>query len=165
MDRIGKVPDVEQYVVDDGYITDFIVVGSGAAALTAALTAASNGRTVRIIEKTAKIGGTSAMSGGMTWLPANHYAQAAGFFDTPAEALQYIRETAPAGWRETEDALWKTQVENGPAMLKLVETHSPVRFKLTGVPDPFQEAEGAKSSRILSVEPISRRILGPFRKN
>ncbi|MBY5825872.1 FAD-dependent oxidoreductase [Rhizobium leguminosarum] len=164
MDRIGKAPEIGRHIVDEGYITDLVVVGSGAAALTAALTAAANGRTVRIIEKTAKIGGTSAMSGGMTWLPANHYAQAAGFFDTPAEALQYIRETAPAGWRETEDALWKNQVENGPTMLKLVEAHSPLRFKLTGVPDPFQEAAGAKSTRILSVEPISRKILGPFRK-
>lgn len=164
MDRVGKTPEVEQNIVDDAFTTDIIVVGSGAAALTAALTAAASGRTVRIIEKTAKIGGTSAMSGGMTWLPANHYAQEAGFSDTPEEALQYIRQTAPAGWGETEDPLWASQVENGPAMLKLVEAHSPLRFKLTSVPDPFQEVEGAKSTRILSVEPISRKILGPFRK-
>ncbi|MBB3527369.1 FAD-dependent oxidoreductase [Rhizobium sp. BK456] len=161
MDRVGQM--VEQEPIDKANLTDVIVVGSGAAALTAALTAAANGRTVRVIEKTASLGGTSAMSGGMTWLPANHYAQEAGFSDSIEEALQYIRESAPPGWRESEDALWRSQVENGPSMLKFVEAHSPLRFKLTTVPDPFQEVEGAKSSRILSVEPISRNILGPYK--
>lgn len=149
---------------DDG-TTDVIVVGSGAAALTAALTAAIAGKTVRIVEKTAYIGGTSAMSGGMTWIPANHYAAEAGQADSPAEALEYMRAAAPPGWRETEDDLWKRQVENGPDMLRFVETHSPLRFRLTNVPDPFQELAGAKANRILSVEPIRKAILGRYRKS
>ncbi|MGO7389038.1 FAD-binding protein, partial [Rhizobium ruizarguesonis] len=76
---------------------------SGAAALTAALTAASAGKSVRVIEKTDKLGGTSAMSGGMTWLPGNHYAQAAGVEDSFEEALAYMRAASPIGWQETED--------------------------------------------------------------
>lgn len=144
--------------------TDIIVVGSGAAALTAALTAASAGKSVRVIEKTDKLGGTSAMSGGMTWLPGNHYAQAAGVEDSFEEALAYMRAASPIGWRETEDELWKSQLRNGPEMLKLVEALSPLRFRLTPVPDPFQECVGAKSTRILSVEPLSKKILGPLRK-
>lgn len=142
--------------------TDVVVVGSGAAALTAALTAAVAGKTVRIIEKTAYIGGTSAMSGGMTWIPANHYAAEAGLADSPEEALEYMRAASPPGWRETEDALWKRQMEAGPEMLDLVEAHSPLRFCLTDIPDPFQEKPGAKSGRVLSVEPISKKILGRY---
>ena len=148
----------------DGNTTDVVIVGSGAAALTAALTARKSGKTVRIVEKTAFIGGTSAMSGGMTWIPANHYAEQAGFKDSPAEALDYMRAAAPPGWQETEDALWQRQMEAGPQMLRFVEAHSPLRFCLTDVPDPFQELPGAKNSRILSVEPISKKILGRYRR-
>lgn len=165
--RLDTVTSPEATVAGsaDGNTTDVIVVGSGAAALTAALTAAVAGKTVRLIEKTAYIGGTSAMSGGMTWIPANHYMTDAGQADSPEEALEYIRAASPAGWRETEDALWKRQMEAGPEMLRLVEAHSPLRFCLTDVPDPFQEVAGAKSGRVLSVEPISKKILGRYRKN
>lgn len=162
MTNIEQRRDVGSKSDDD--TSDVIIVGSGAAALTAALTSAIAGRTVRIIEKTEYIGGTSAMSGGMTWIPANHYAAQAGQDDTPAEALEYMRAAAPPGWRETEDELWKQQVENGPDMLRFIEAHSPVRFRLTDVPDPFQELSGAKSNRILSVEPLSKGILGRYQK-
>ena len=157
-------PEVTAPGSAEGETTDVIVVGSGAAALTAALTAAVAGKTVRIIEKTAFIGGTSAMSGGMTWIPANHYITEAGESDSPEEALDYMRAASPPGWRETEDALWKRQMESGPEMLRLVETHSPLRFCLTDVPDPFQELPGAKTGRVLSVEPISKKILGRYRR-
>ncbi|GLQ80799.1 dehydrogenase [Mesorhizobium huakuii] len=150
-------------VPPESNVTDVIVVGSGAAALTAALTVAVAGKTVRIIEKTDVLGGTSAMSGGMTWLPVNHYAARAGLSDSFAEALAYMRAASPKGWQETEDELWKSQIENGPQMLKLVEAHSPLRFSLTQIPDPFEECEGAKSSRILAVEPLSKAILGWWR--
>lgn len=146
--------------------TDVIVVGTGAAALTAALTAAVGGKTVRILEKTAKIGGTSAMSGGLTWVPANPQAAAAGVSDTPEEALDYIRATAPNGWAETEDKLWESMVHAGPEMLKLVDQHSPVRFSVTKIADPFMDKPGAKAwGRVLSLEPISKKILGRYRRS
>ena len=75
-----------------------------------------------------------------------------------------IRATFPPGWQATENALWKRQMEAGPEMLDLVEAHSPLRFCLTDIPDPFQELPGAKSGRVLSVEPISKKILGRYRK-
>ena len=44
--------------------TDVIVVGSGAAGLVCALVAAVGGLRVVVLEKSDKLGGTSAMSGG-----------------------------------------------------------------------------------------------------
>lgn len=43
---------------------DVLVVGSGAAALTAALSAADAGQSVLVVESTTHIGGSTAMSGG-----------------------------------------------------------------------------------------------------
>ncbi len=84
---------------------DVIVVGSGAAGLAAALTAAVGGARVLVLEKSRLIGGTSAMSGAGTWVPANHHMLAAGLDDSPDQALTYLRATAPSGWQEQEDDL------------------------------------------------------------
>lgn len=143
--------------------SDVVIVGSGAAALSAALTAAVAGRRVTILEKSAWIGGTSAMSGGMTWAPANHHAAAAGVQDSPEEALAYMRAAAPPGWRRTEDALWESQVRNAGAAIAFIEQHSPLRFSIAKVADPMMELEGAKAfGRLLSPKPLSKRILGAY---
>jgi len=57
---------------------DAIVVGSGAAGLTAAVTAARKGLKVLVVEKTNLFGGTTAISGGGIWIPGNHHQRAAG---------------------------------------------------------------------------------------
>ena len=49
---------------------DVIVVGSGAAGLLASIKAADAGKSVLLVEKTDKWGGTSALSGGGVWAPS-----------------------------------------------------------------------------------------------
>ena len=144
---------------------DVIVVGSGAAGLSAALTAAVGGARVVILEKSHVIGGTTAMSGGVTWVPANHHMLAAGQHDTPDEALDYIRALAPDGWAEAEEPLWRAFVDTAPAMLKFVEDHTPVRFKLIDLPDLHPEVVGGKAGgRLLSPHLLSLNALGPWKR-
>ncbi len=143
--------------------TDALVLGSGAAGLTAALTAAAAGLRVTVLEKSSRVGGTSAMSGAGTWIPANHHAAAAGIEDSAEEALAYIRAAAPEGWAAIEDPLWQRLVTAGPAMLRFVEAHSPLRFALTPEGDPLRDLPGAKPrGRMLSPLPLSRWRAGRF---
>ncbi|WP_431283082.1 FAD-dependent oxidoreductase [Humitalea sp. 24SJ18S-53] len=144
-------------------VTDVLVLGSGSAGLTAALTAAAQGLSVTILEKTDRLGGTSAMSGAGTWIPANSHARAEGIADSPEEALAYIRAAAPEGWAATEDALWQAFVTQAPAMLDFVEAETPLRFRLTPEPDPLRDLPGAKPrGRMLSPLALSRWRAGRY---
>jgi 3-oxosteroid 1-dehydrogenase len=148
----------------DRLAADIVVVGSGSAALSAALTAAVGGAEVIVLEKADAIGGTSAMSGAGVWIPANHHMLAAGMADSAEEALTYIRAAAPPGWRAGEDALWRAFVDHAPETLKFLETHSPLRFELVHHPDLYSELPGGKfTGRMVSPQIISRNILGHWR--
>lgn len=142
---------------------DLVIIGSGCAGLVAALTAALAGASVIVLEKTRYLGGTSAMSGGGTWVPANHHAIEAGISDSIQEALEYIGAASPAGWERTEADLWKNYAAHAPDVLRLLEANTPLRFELTPEPDPFAELQGGKSvGRMLSPLPLSKRLLGKW---
>lgn len=78
----------------DHTVFDVIVVGSGAAGLSAALTAKKLGQSVLVVEKADKIGGTTALSGGWLWIPGNPLAKEAGVTDSLEAARRYIAHEA-----------------------------------------------------------------------
>jgi 3-oxosteroid 1-dehydrogenase len=148
--------------VEGDLICDVVVAGSGSAGLAAALRAAVGGLNVVVLEKTSLLGGTSAMSGAGTWIPANHHAAAAGIEDTVEDAVRYIAAAAPPGW-EDERPLWAAMAAHAPTMLQFLEAHTPLRFALTGEPDVMPERPGGKTrGRMLSPLPLRKTMLGPL---
>lgn len=143
---------------------DLVVLGSGAAGLAAALVGGVQGARVLLAEKADLIGGTTAMSGGCTWVPANPLMLAAGLHDSAADALEYIRAVAPPGWARDEEPLWQAFVTQAPQMLAFVERHSALRFGLGGEPDPYPDAPGARlRGRNVSPRPLALAQLGEWR--
>ena len=71
------------------YETDILVVGTGVGALTAAITAHGNGDAVRVVEKANFIGGTSAKSAGVLWIPNNFTLRARGIVDSKRDCVRY----------------------------------------------------------------------------
>ena len=106
---------------------DLLVIGSGAAGLTAALTAARRGLRVIVIEKEADFGGTTALSEGMIWVPMSRQAVAAGVEDSEAAALTYMRAAAGRYFSPGKAAAY---VHNASAMLAFVEANTLARFTL-----------------------------------
>jgi len=70
--------------------TDVLVVGSGAAALAAAITAKTCDGDVIMLEKASIIGGTTLRSGGGFWIPNNRYQREKGIEDRKEDALRYM---------------------------------------------------------------------------
>ncbi len=140
---------------------DVVVLGSGGAGLTAALTAAANGASVEVYEKAATVGGTTAVSGGIVWIPA-HPRSADG--ELPVEdAMDYLRAQS-LGFMD--DDLMETFVRTGAEMLDFVEAHSDLRFEVAeGFPDYKPELPGGRPSggRSLNAKPFELSQLGEWR--
>jgi 3-oxosteroid 1-dehydrogenase len=130
---------------------DVVVAGSGAAGMTAALTAADLGLSVVVIEKAGAFGGSTARSGGGIWAPGNAVLRAAGVTDTTEQASAYLAHVAGDGVPvERRRAL----LDHGPAMLDLVLANTPLRFAwVPGYADYYPEAPGGLA-RGRSIEPV-----------
>jgi 3-oxosteroid 1-dehydrogenase len=139
---------------------DVVVVGSGGAGLTAALTAAHQGLTVVVIEKEATFGGSTARSGGGLWVPGNEVLRRAGVADTGEQARAYLAHVV-AG--RAADARQEALLEHGPAMLDLVRRHTPLEFTwVPGYADYYPEAPGGlPAGRSIEPVPLDGRVLGP----
>jgi 3-oxosteroid 1-dehydrogenase len=125
-----------------GEQVDVVVIGTGAAGLVAALAAADAGAKVALLEKSQLVGGTTAVSGGVVWVPDNHHMAEAGVEDSRAEALGYLRIIADG---RTEDALLERYVDEAPKMARWLEDKTPLRFTALGhYPDYHPEHPGGK---------------------
>lgn len=120
---------------------DLVVVGAGAIGLTAALVAADAGARVVVLEKAPYLGGTSAVSGGMFWVPGNRRMGAMGLSDTRDDALRYLR--AVTAGRTAEDVL-AAIVDRGPEMLEFLERRAGLQMvPMDSFPDYHPEWDGA----------------------
>jgi succinate dehydrogenase/fumarate reductase flavoprotein subunit len=139
---------------------DLLVVGSGAGALTAAVTAAHHGLSVLVAEKEPQLGGTSAWSGGWMWIPRNPLARRAGI-DEPADAPRhYLR--GELGNRAGDPRL-EVFLENGPEMARFLEENTAMEFIAGNTIPDFHETPGhAVGGRSLCAAPFDGRALGSW---
>jgi succinate dehydrogenase/fumarate reductase flavoprotein subunit len=107
---------------------DVIVMGSGAAGLTAALVASKAGNKVAVLEKAAYFGGTTAISGGGIWIPASPQAKAAGVNDSVETARDYILGVVG---NRAERAIIEAYLNNGPEMVSWLASNSHVDFLIS----------------------------------
>jgi succinate dehydrogenase/fumarate reductase flavoprotein subunit len=131
---------------------DVVVIGAGAGGMTAAAVAASEGLSVLLIEKTKFVGGTTAWSGGMVWIPVNAKMKLAGIDDRLSDAQNYLAGTVP----ESENAdLRETFLARGPEAVEYLERNTEVRLQpVKTYPDYYPEKPGATAGgRVL--EPVS----------
>lgn len=142
---------------------DVVVLGSGGAAMTAAIAAHDFGAPeVVILERSGMVGGTTAMSGGMLWIPNNPYQVQAGIPDSEDDIVAYLDALAPGALDpETLSAF----LESGPEMIRYFMEKTPVRFHAyPDFPDYQPYLPGAKpdGGRSLDNEAFSFEQLGKW---
>ncbi|MEP6866884.1 MAG: FAD-dependent oxidoreductase [Novosphingobium sp.] len=131
---------------------DAVVLGSGAAGLTAALTLHSRGAAVALIEADEVLGGTSAIGGGNLWIPGNAAMARAGHVDEPASALAYLRRVSGPGPRSANARAF---VDIGARLVDFVESHSALRFGSIPRHDYHPTWAGAGFGRSLEPDPFA----------
>jgi len=139
-------------------IYDVVVVGSGAGGLVAALTAAINGQSVLVLEKSSQIGGTSAVSAGTIWVPANAQMLEAGIEDSLERAREYLGATVGTG--DVIDAF----LANANPMISFLQDHSPIELTASlTYPDYKLGLPGSCYGRAMQPHIYDTRRLGPLK--
>ncbi len=141
---------------------DFIIVGSGAACVPASLLIKRQGKSVLIVEKQDVIGGSSAFSGGVIWIPNNDHVNAAGGNDSPQKARTYIDAVVGDVGPSTSSARKDAFIRNGSEMVKFLEQNG-MRFLHANWPDYYDSAPGGiATGRSLAAPLFNVRELGEW---
>ena len=129
---------------------DVVVVGSGAAGMTAALTAAKRGLRAVVIEKADKFGGSTARSGAGIWIRCNEVLLKAGVPDTLEQARTYLARVVGSDVpRDRQEAF----LANGPKVISFILANTPLRFRwMEGYSDYYPELPGGMPNGA-SIEP------------
>ena len=120
---------------------EVVVLGSGVAGLTAALAAAEAGAAVHVIEQADYFGGTTALSGGVAWMPNNHLMEPNGVEDSDDDALRYLHAVVDG---EIDLGLLKVFVQEARSTALWVEELTPLRWESLPYPDYFPECVGGR---------------------
>ena len=109
---------------------DVVVVGGGTGLLGAIAASRNGADKVLVLEKRAGVGGNTAMSGGVAWVPNNHVMKEAGIDDSRENALIYLRKLR---LEQADDEIIEAFVDRAPEMALFVEANTPIRWRVSKV--------------------------------
>jgi 3-oxosteroid 1-dehydrogenase len=154
---------------DDGIawdvVTDCVMVGSGGGSLCAALAASAAGLQTLVLEKADVIGGSTAMSGGILWLPDNPVSRKAGVQDSRADALQYFDSLVGHDYPSTSQARVDAFLDAVEPMIEFLQRQGVPFRHCEGYSDYNDELPGGKErGRSIETELFDTTSLGIWRK-
>jgi 3-oxosteroid 1-dehydrogenase len=140
---------------------DWVVVGSGAGSVSSALLMKHAGKSVVILEKSDKFGGTTAKSGGVMWIPNNRFMDPGE--DSEEQAITYLDSVVKDSpeFPGTSPEKRRTFVREGPRMLDFVVGQGVALERCSRFwPDYYDEHPGGmKTSRTVSAVPFNKNEL------
>lgn len=147
----------------DSEIHDLIVVGSGGGGLSAALTAAAAGARALLLEKTELVGGSTAMSGGVLWLPHSQVAERAGAQDSFEDGMRYFEAVVGDAGPASSLARRTAFLEQGRQYIDFIESEGIHLVFCDGYADYYDERPGGKArGRVLRAAALPSGELGDW---
>ena len=145
--------------IPDGQSFDVIVVGAGAAGMSAALFAAISGLKPLLVEHSDRVGGTSAYSAGSAWIPNTRHAVLVDADDSLEKAALYLRHSVG---NESPESMRMAFLSSGPDAVAALEQKSQVQFRARRLhPDYNSNLPGSTlKGRVLEAAPFDGRALG-----
>jgi 3-oxosteroid 1-dehydrogenase len=141
---------------------DFVIIGSGGGSTPAALVMRDHGLRVLIVEKQAKIGGSSAFSGGVIWIPNNDHLNAEGGGDSPERARAYFDAVIGEAGPGSTPARREAYIREGAEMVRYLERKG-MKFLHAHWPDYYDTAPGGiAQGRSLCAPLFDINQLGPW---
>ncbi len=141
---------------------DVVVIGTGASGLAAAIAAHDAGASVVILDKADTVGGTTAISGGVVWAPANHHMTGVDPEADKAAALAYFHALSDT----LDEPVLRAFVEEAGSAIAWLEAATPLRLGvLEGYPDYYLDRPGARATggRALDADLFDFNRLGAWR--
>ena len=149
----------------DTYECDALVVGSGCAGMSAAVTAGHHGLNVLIVEKEPRFGGTTARSGGWLWIPGTSLARAWGIVESAGAGADLSAPRGRQQFRRRAGRCVPDRRTRGGRFLHHARPRCRFDMPLT-FPDYHAEAPGgAQGGRSMVTRPFDGRELGPHIKD
>jgi 3-oxosteroid 1-dehydrogenase len=145
------------------FTTDFLSIGSGGGGLASALAVESKGFDALVVEKRGLIGGSTAMSGGVLWIPNNPLMVEEGVEDSYDEAVAYFEDVVgdigPASSFERRQAY----IRRGPEMVSFLQGLGLEFRRCEGYSDYYPDAKGGKArGRSIEGKVFDGKRLGPW---
>ena len=145
---------------------DFVVVGSGGGSMCCALKLRQSGKSVVILEKTPLIGGTTARSGGVMWIPNNRFMKRDGVPDSVEQATTYL-DAVVGNHNDTPGTSpdrRRTYVNEGAEMVDFLVEQGIKLNRVSYWPDYYDEAPGgSEQGRTVVAELFNINELGPWK--
>ncbi|KAE8765849.1 FAD-dependent oxidoreductase [Georgenia thermotolerans] len=153
----GSIGSVAQEGIPDE--VDVVIVGSGGAGLTAALTAAKEGARVLVVESRELVGGATGISAGAAWIPNHGFSRKELKVD---DDLDQARRYMYGQGRDQvlDHDLVEKFLETGPRVARFIEEHTSFGWIPTIWPDYRSDIDGASVGRALFPGPYSPKGLG-----
>ncbi len=120
---------------------DLAAVGASSGGLAAVIMGHDLGLNTVLLEKSEFLGGGTALSGGILWIPFNHHMTEEGLPDSREEAFEHIRQISMG--RHDED-LMAAYLESGPEAVHYMEDHTPLKLTFDPSPDYYADLPGGK---------------------
>jgi 3-oxosteroid 1-dehydrogenase len=145
------------------HTVDFVSVGSGGGGLMAAITARDAGFSALVVEKMPHVGGSTAMSGGVLWVPNNPLMREGGVPDSLDDGLAYFDALVGDVGPYSSPARREAYIRLGSEVIDTLRSKGVKLIRAEGYADYYSDIDGGVArGRSVECKPFDARQIPEY---